>query len=84
MRVFVVAAALVLAGCESMVPPAPKGLTPPAAWMLQRCAPLPPVPERDGNPAVRREHSIETRGLYVECAHRQAALAGYARNVSRK
>jgi len=80
----IVLLALLLAGCAGDPPTASKGLNPPAAWMMVKCQPLPAVPERDGDPTVRREHTIKTRTLYVECSNRQAGLAAYAKNVSTK
>ncbi len=79
--VFVVA--LTLAGCASNPPPpAPEGLKRPVAWAMQRCRPLPDIPESDGDPTVRRNYHKVERAEYVLCAAKVDELVRYVETVA--
>lgn len=73
--------ALALAGCET-VPVAPgPGLADAPAWALKRPLGPQPIPERDGDPAIRRDFYAFERTNHAQCVARHGALVLYIRKV---
>lgn len=81
-RALLVATALVLAGCETLPPVAPgPGLADAPAWAMKRPLGPQPIPERDGDPAIRRDFLAFERQNHAQCVDRHGALVLYIRKV---
>lgn len=76
------ALALVLAGCETAPPVAPgPGLADAPAWAMKKSLGPQPIPERDGDPAIRRDFYAFERTNHAQCVARHGALVLYIRKV---
>lgn len=72
-----------LAGCAEQPPPVAPGLklAEPPGWAMKRPQPITPIPERDGDPAVRRDWYGQELKARAQCEGKLGALQAYVRKV---
>lgn len=80
MKIVVVAAAAVMAGCASSADP--EKLKKPSAWMMAPICRLPQIPQSDGDPVIRSEYETAMRRCAAKRGDQARALQKYARAVT--